>query len=61
MRSNKDLTNHEFIASQNIKRAMVNLYDGDYNGVEECLGKALEMMYKVNTPYKDFGEIYSHS
>ena len=47
-RTNKDLNDYEFIASNNIKRAMLNLYDGDYNAVEACLGEALECMYKIN-------------
>jgi hypothetical protein len=48
MRSNKDLNDYEFIASNNIKRAMMNLFDGDYNEVEKYLGEALECMYKLN-------------
>jgi len=48
MRSNKDLNDCEFIASNNIKRAMMNLFDGDYNEVEKYLGEALECMYKLN-------------
>jgi uncharacterized protein HemY len=48
MRSNKELTDYEFIASNNIKRAMINLFDGDYNEVEKYLGEALECMYKIN-------------
>lgn len=47
-RSNKELSDYEFIASNNIKRAMLNLYDGDYNAVEKFLGDALECMYKIN-------------
>jgi hypothetical protein len=48
MLSNKDLNDYEFIASNNIKRAMMNLFDGDYNEVEKYLGEALECMYKIN-------------
>jgi len=49
MRSNKELNDYEFIAMNNIKRAALAIYDGDYNKVEACLGEALECMYKVNT------------
>ena len=48
MRSNKDLNDYEFIAMNNIKRAALNLSDGNYNAVEACLSEALECMYKVN-------------
>lgn len=48
MRTSKDLSHHEFIAMQNIKRAALALHDYNYNKVEECLGEALECMYKVN-------------
>jgi hypothetical protein len=49
MKSNKELNDYEFIAMNNIKRAALAIYDGDYNQVEACLGEALECMYKVNT------------
>ena len=49
MRSNLELNDYEFIAMNNIKRAALAIYDGDYNKVEACLGEALECMYKVNT------------
>ena len=48
MRSNLELNDYEFIAMNNIKRAALAIHDGDYNKVEECLGEALECMYKVN-------------
>ena len=48
MKSNKELNDYEFIASNNIKRAMLNLFDGDYNEVEKNLGEALSCMYKLN-------------
>ena len=48
MRSNKELNDYEFIASNNIKRAMLNLFEGNYNEVEKHLGDALECMYKLN-------------
>lgn len=48
MRTNKELSNEEFLASQKIKRAMIKLYDGDLNGVEMEIGEALEYIYKVN-------------
>ena len=49
MKTNKELSDDEFIAMDNIKRAALAIYEGDYNQVEECLGKALECMHKVNT------------
>jgi len=49
MRSNKELSDYEFIAMNNIKRAALAIFDGDYNKVEACLGEALECMHKVNT------------
>jgi hypothetical protein len=49
MRSNKELNDYEFIAMNNIKRAALAIYDGDYNRVESCLSEALQCMYKVNT------------
>jgi hypothetical protein len=48
MRSNKELNDYEFIAMNNIKRAALAIYDGDYNKVEACVGEVLECMYKVN-------------
>ena len=48
MRSTKDLNDYEFIAANNIKRAMLNLMDGQYNNVEACLSEALECLYKLN-------------
>ena len=48
MRSNKELNDYEFIASNNIKRAMLSLFDGNHNDVEKYLGEALECMYKIN-------------
>ena len=48
-RSNKELNDYEFIAMNNIKRAALALHDYNYNKVEECLGEALECIYKVNT------------
>ena len=44
----RELSEYEFIAMDNIKRAALAIYDGDYNKVEECLGEALECMYKMN-------------
>ena len=44
-----DLSHYEFIAMNNLKRAALAIYDGDYNKVEECLGEALKCMHKVNT------------
>ena len=49
MRSNLELNDYEFIAMNNIKRAALAIYDGDYNRVENCLAEALQCMYKVNT------------
>ena len=49
MKTNKELSDYEFIAMNNIKRAALAIFDGDYNKVETCLGEALECMYKVNT------------
>ena len=48
MRTTKELNDYEFIAMNNIKRAALAITDGDYNKVEECLGEALQCMYKVN-------------
>ena len=48
MRTIKELNDYEFIAMNNIKRAALAITDGDYNKVEECLGEALQCMYKVN-------------
>jgi hypothetical protein len=48
MKTNKDLNDYEFIASNNIKRAMLSLFDGNHNEVEKHLGEALECMYKLN-------------
>ena len=44
----KYLSDDEFIAMTNIKRAALAIYDGDYNRVESCLAEALQCMYKVN-------------
>jgi hypothetical protein len=52
MKANKELNDYEFIAMNNLKRAALAIYDGDYNKVEACLGEALECMYKVNTPFR---------
>ena len=49
MKTNKELSDYEFIAMNNIKRAALAIFDGDYNKVETCLGEALECLYKVNT------------
>jgi hypothetical protein len=49
MRTNKELNDYEFIAMNNLKRAALAIYDGDYNRVENCLAEALQCMYKVNT------------
>jgi uncharacterized protein HemY len=48
VRTNKELNDYEFIASNNIKRAMLSLFEGNYNEVEKYLGEALECMYKLN-------------
>jgi len=48
MKTTKQLNDYEFIASNNIKRAMMNLFDGDYNEVEKHLGEALACMHKLN-------------
>ena len=48
MKTNKELNDYEFIAMNNLKRAALAIYDGDYNQVEACLGEALESIYKVN-------------
>lgn len=48
MKTNKELNDYEFIAMNNIKRAALAIYDGDYNKVEACVGEVLECMYKVN-------------
>jgi hypothetical protein len=48
LKTNKELNDYEFIASNNIKRAMLNLFEGNYNEVEKYLGEALECMYKIN-------------
>lgn len=48
MRSIKELNDYEFIASNNIKRAMLSLFDGEHNDVERYLFEALECMYKIN-------------
>ena len=44
MRSNKDLTITEFIAAQNIKRALV--FNGDEELVSKYLKIALEEIYR---------------
>jgi len=49
VKTNKELNDYEFIAMNNIKRAALAIYDGDYNRVENCLSEALQCMYKVNT------------
>ena len=48
MRSNKELSNVEFIISQNIKRAMVYLHEGDYHNAEMNLHTALEKLMPLN-------------
>lgn len=48
MRTNKELTNIEFIISQNIKRAMVSLHDGDYHNAEMSLHTALQKLIPLN-------------
>jgi len=48
MRTIKELSDYEFIAMNNIKRAALALTDGDYNKVEASLGEALQCMYEVN-------------
>jgi|SaaInlStandDraft_1057018.scaffolds.fasta_scaffold224537_3 hypothetical protein len=45
----RGLSDDEFIAMDNIKRAALAIYDGDYNKVESCLGEALKHVYKINT------------
>ena len=47
-RTNKDLSNEEFLISQNIKRAMLNLYDGDYHNAEMNLHDALQKLMPLN-------------
>ena len=44
MKSNKELTNEEFIVSQNLKRAMVYLHEGDYHNAEMNLRAALHAL-----------------
>lgn len=48
MKSNKELTNHEFIISQNLKRALMNLHDGDYHSAEMNLHRALQHLMPLN-------------
>lgn len=48
MKTNKELTNEEFIISQNIKRAMVDFYNGDYHNAEMNLHKALQYIMPMN-------------
>jgi hypothetical protein len=48
MKTNKELTLAEFHVANNIKRAMVNLHNGEYNQVEMFLSEALRFMYKIN-------------
>ena len=48
MRTVKELNDYEFIASNNIKRAMLSLFDGEHNDVENYLSEAVECMYKLN-------------
>lgn len=48
MKSNKELTNEEFIISQNIKRAMVFLHEGDYHNAEMNLHTALQKLMPLN-------------
>ena len=48
MRTTSELNDYEFIAMNNLKRAALAIYDGDYNKVEAALGEALRCMYEVN-------------
>lgn len=48
MKTNKELTNEEFIISQNLKRALVNLHNGDYHNAEMNLHTALQKLMPLN-------------
>lgn len=48
MKTNKELTNEEFIISQHLKRAMVSLHEGDYHNAEMNLHKALQYIMPMN-------------
>ena len=48
MRTNKQLNETEFAISQNIKRAMVFLHEGDYHNAEMNLHDALEKLMPLN-------------
>jgi len=49
VKTNKDLTNEEFIISQHLKRALSSLYDGDYHNAEMNLHTALQRLMPLNT------------
>ena len=49
MKTNKELTNEEFIISQNLKRALMNLHDGNYHNAEMNLHTALQKLMPLNT------------
>ena len=48
MRTTKQLNDYEFIASNNIKRAMLSLFDGEHSDVEKYLNEALSSIHKIN-------------
>jgi hypothetical protein len=49
MRSNKELSNEEFLISQHLKRALSSLYDGNYHNAEMNLHTALQRLMPLNT------------
>ena len=50
MRSNTELEPTEFVVVKFLKRAVVEMHNGNYNGAEEAISNALEFIYKINKP-----------
>jgi len=48
-RSNQNLDNTEFLIVKNLKRAIVETHNGNYNEAEARIGEALDWMYLINT------------
>ena len=48
MRNNKTLDDPEFQAVKQLKRAIVDIHNYDYNDAEAAIGEALSILYQIN-------------
>ena len=48
MRSNTELEPTEFVIVQQLKRAVVEMHNANYDGAEKAISNALEFIYKIN-------------